>query len=129
MSMQQVVAALAAIVTTTSCSPAVQRMTADQVRSTFVGMTDYGTYQSGKTFVSYMAQDGTITMRHEDRTDVGRYRIEPDGQLCIQYHTQQQVGDVCQTVWQGNSQFYSTLSDGRPGAIITTVKPGNAEHL
>jgi len=104
-------------------------MTADQVRSTFVGMTDYGTYQDGKTFVAYLAPDGTITMRHEDQTDVGHYHVEPDGQLCVQYHQQQQDGDVCQTVWQGNGQFYSTLSDGRAGAIIATVKPGNAEHL
>ena len=121
--------AVAAILALAACSPAVQRMTADQVRSTFVGMTDYGTYQSGKPFVSYMAPDGTISMQHEGQTDVGQYRIEPDGSLCVQYHAQQQDGDLCQTVWQGNGQFYTTLSDGRPGAIITTVKPGNVEHL
>jgi hypothetical protein len=99
------------------------------MRSTFVGTTDYGTYQNGKSFVSYMAPDGTITMRHEGQTDIGQYRIEPDGQLCIAYHAQQQDGDVCQTVWQGTDRFYSTLSDGRPGAIITSVRPGNAENF
>jgi hypothetical protein len=126
---QQAVVALAAIVAITSCAPAVQKMTAEQVRSTFVGTTDYGTYQSGKTFVSYMASDGTITLRHEGQTDVGQYRIEPDGSLCVQYHAQQQDGDLCQTVWQATDRFYTSFSNGKPGATITSVKPGNAEHL
>lgn len=104
-------------------------MTADQVRTTFVGMTDYGTSDDGKPFVTYLSPDGTIKFRREGESDNGRYHIEPDGTLCVQYQAYQQGQDVCQSMWKGPDRYYSTLSDGRAGVVITTVKTGNAENL
>ncbi len=107
----------------------VQRMTADQVQGTFVGMTDYGTSANGEPFVTYLSPDGTIKLRRNGQSDTGRYRIEPDGALCVQYQAYRQGQDTCQSVWKGTDRYYSTLSNGQPGVTITTVKPGNAENL
>ena len=112
-----------------SACATVQRMTADQVRATFIGMTDYGTSQNGTPFVTYLSPDGTIKLRRNGQSDTGRYRIEPDGELCIQYQAYSQGQDVCQSVWKGTDRYYSSLSNGQPGVTITTVKPGNAENL
>lgn len=116
------------ILSITACAT-VQRMTADQVRATFIGMTDYGTSQSGTPFVTYLSPDGMIKLRREGQSDTGHYRIEADGELCIQYQAYSQGKDVCQSVWKGIDRYYTTLSNGQPGVSITTVKPGNAENL
>jgi hypothetical protein len=104
-------------------------MSADQVRATFVGMTDYGTSENGKPFVGYLSPDGTIKFRREGEAATGRYHIQSDGEMCVQYQGYQQGQDVCQSMWKDTGRYYSTLSDGRPGVVITTVKPGNAENL
>ena len=107
----------------------VQRMTADQVRTTFIGMTDYGTSGNGEPFVTYLSPDGTIKLRRDGQSDTGSYRIEPDGELCVQYQAYRQGQDVCQSMWKGTDRYYSTLSNGQPGVTITTVKLGNVEAL
>jgi hypothetical protein len=112
-----------------ACQPSVRQMASEEVRETFVGNTDYGYAESGQPFVTYLSPDGTIMLRHEGQDDPGRYRIEPDGRLCIQYEKFRQGEDICQTVWKGVNKFYSTLSDGRPGVTITAVRQGNAEGL
>jgi len=112
-----------------ACAPTIHRMTADEVRATFVGMTDYGTSGNDKSFVAYLSPDGTVKFRREGELDTGRYHIQPDGEMCVQYPAYQQGQDVCQSMWKGSDRYYSTLSDGRPGVIITTVKPGNPENL
>ncbi|HTI80518.1 MAG TPA: hypothetical protein VL614_08735 [Acetobacteraceae bacterium] len=112
-----------------SACATVQRMTADQVQATFVGMTGYGTSANGEPFVTYLAPDGTIRLRRNGQSDAGRYRIEPDGVLCVQYQAYRQGQDVCQSVWKGTDRYYTTQSNGQPGVTITTVKPGNAENL
>jgi len=128
-SIRTTIAGCAAALALTACQPTVQQLSADEVRSTFVGMTSYGTVGDGKNFVAYLAPDGTIKARDGDKQDAGRYRIDPNGELCIHYQDQQQPEDVCQTLWRGNGKYYSTLDGARPGAIITTVRPGNADNL
>lgn len=118
----------AAILALSACAT-VHRMSADQVRATFVGMTDYGMLQDGTPFITYVLPDGTIRLRRNGQSDTGRYRIEPDGNICIQYQHYQQGEDICQSLWQDSDRYYSTLSNGKPGVTITTVKPGNAENL
>ena len=112
-----------------ACQPEVRQMTAAEVRTTFVGMTEYGYSGNGKPFVTYLSPDGTVSVRGEGQANSGRYRIEPDGRVCIQYEKFRQGEDVCQTLWQGVDRFYSTLSDSRPGVTITVVRPGNIEGL
>jgi hypothetical protein len=104
-------------------------MSAEQVRASFVDMTGYGTSANGEPFVTYLSPDGTIKLRRYGQSDTGRYRIEPDGELCIQYQAYRQGQDICQSVWKGTDRYYSTQSNGQPGVTITTVKPGNAENL
>lgn len=118
-----------ALLALAACQPSVRQMSADEVRATFVGMTDYGYSGNGTPFVSYLSPDGTIRLRREGQADVGRYRIEPDGRLCVQYEKFRQGQDVCQTVWKGADRFYSTLTNGQPGVTITAVKQGNVEGL
>lgn len=112
-----------------SACATVQRMTAEQVRATFIGMTDYGTSANGEPFVTYLSPDGTIALRRNGQSDTGRYRIEPDGTLCVRYQAYRQGQDVCQSVWKATDRYYTTLSNGQPGVTITAVEPGNAEKL
>lgn len=119
---------LAAFFALAGCAT-IHRMSADEVRATFVGMTDYGTAQNGKPFVAYLSPDGTVKFRSERESDTGRYRVGADGEMCVAYQGDQQGQDVCQSMWKGADRYYSTLSNGQPGVIITAVKPGNAENL
>ena len=119
---------LAALLALCACAT-VHRMSADEVRTTFVGMTDYGTAQNGNPFVAYLSPDGTVKFRREGESQTGRYRIEPDGTMCVAYQGYQQGQDACQSMWKGADRYYSTLSNGQPGVTITAVKPGNAENL
>jgi hypothetical protein len=119
---------LAALFGLAACAT-VHRMSADEVRATFVNMTGYGMAQNGKPFVAYLSPDGTVKFRREGEGDTGRYRIEPDGAMCVAYQGYQQGQDVCQSMWKGADRYYSTLSNGQPGITITAVKPGNPENL
>jgi hypothetical protein len=119
---------LAAAIVLAGCAT-VHRMSADEVRATFVGMTDYGTAQNGMPFVAYLSPDGAVKFQREGESDTGRYRIEPDGTMCVAYQNYQQGQDVCQSMWKGADRYYSSLSNGQPGVTITAIKPGNAENL
>lgn len=123
------IAGLAAILALTGCQASVQQLSADEMRATLVDTTGYGTYGSGKTFVTYLAPDGTVMTRTEDQVGTGQYRIQPNGLLCMHYQAAQQDQDVCQTVWKGYGKFYSTLANGTPGVVITKLLPGNPESL
>jgi hypothetical protein len=117
----------------TSCqngqAPAARRLTAADVQSVFVGMTNYGTGQDGKRYVSYIAPDGSIRIRGDGYADSGQYRIESDGRICIRYRKLRDGAEICQTVWRQGDRWYAAFSDNTGGIFIDSRKPGNAEGL
>ena len=119
---------LAALFALAACAT-VHRVTADEVRATFVGMSGYCTSANGKPFVAYLSPNGTAKLRREGEGASGRYHIEPDGEVCVEYQGYQQGQEVCQSMWKDTDRYHSTLSTGQPGVTITAIKPGNAENL
>src|ERR1700722_7911290 len=73
-------------------------LTAAEVRTALVGMTNYGTAKDGQPFVSYIVPDGSIMIRGTGYADTGRYRILDDGRFCAQYRTIRNGAELCQPV-------------------------------
>ncbi len=93
------------------------RLTAAQIEDEIVGNTGTGTRTStSATYSMYVAPDGTLIEKLPTRTETGHWRITNDGHFCMQWPTDFNGHEICQTVHQA-------------GITIQLASPESLEEL
>ena len=107
--------------------PPGEKLSAAQLGREVPGHSAIGRGDAIGDFAVYNEPNGSFRFKDEDVSDVGSYRITPDGQLCMKFDKAFNGNEYCYAVYKEGDTFRSVLN----GQVTTTytMAPGNPRNL
>jgi hypothetical protein len=104
------------------------RMSATDIGSTLVNNTAEGVTTNGLPYAAYFTPDGHERFREGNFTDIGTWRVTPDGRFCSALVQLSANTEECYVMYRvGNNVTFQRPNGTTVGNV--TVVPGNPQGL
>jgi hypothetical protein len=104
------------------------RLSANEIAATLSNNTAEGLTTDGARYSLYLSGDGQERFRQGAFTDVGTWRVLPDGRFCSSLVRVSNNDQQCYIMYRSGQNITFERPDGVTVGNVTVV-PGNPEHL
>lgn len=104
------------------------RMSAPEITSAFTNNTAQGVTTNGQPYAAYFTADGTQRFREGDFTDVGTWRVLPDGRFCSALTRLSDNAEQCYIMYRSANTITFERPDGVTVGSVNLV-PGDPLSL
>jgi hypothetical protein len=104
------------------------RMSATEVASTLANNTAEGVTTNGRPYATYFTADGHERFREGTFTDIGTWRVLPDGRFCSALVQLSANSEECYVMYRVGNNVTFQRPDGATVGNVTVV-PGNPRGL
>lgn len=104
------------------------RLSATDIAATLSNNTAQGVSSNGRAYAAYFSPDGRERFREGAFTDVGSWRVLPDGQFCSTLVQVSANAEQCYVMYRSGNTITYQRPDGVTIGTVTVV-PGNPQGL
>lgn len=104
------------------------RMSATEVASTLANNTAEGVTTNGLPYAAYFTADGHERFREGTFTDIGTWRVLPDGRFCSAMVQLSANTEECYVMYRTGNNVAFQRPDGATAGNVTVI-PGNPQGL
>jgi hypothetical protein len=104
------------------------RMSAPEITTAFANNTVQGVTADGRPYAAFFTADGTQRFREGDFTDVGTWRVLPDGRFCSALTRLGDNAEQCYVMYRSANTITFEQPDGVTVGSVNLL-PGDPSNL